>query len=137
MKEVQEFEDSKLGVKGLVDSGISSIPRFFVHPNFKPDPNPGARPDVIPTIDLSGVDRQDARAKIAEQISGACRELGFFQVVNHGIPVEFLDRFVGAVRGFHEQPTEEKAKLYRREPGTGVSFFSNIDLFHSKAASWR
>ncbi|CAI0413126.1 unnamed protein product [Linum tenue] len=115
MKEVQEFEDSKLGVKGLVDSGISSIPRFFVHPNFKPDPNPGARPDVIPTIDLSGVDRQDARAKIAEQISGACRELGFFQVVNHGIPVEFLDRFVGAVRGFHEQPTEEKAKLYRRE----------------------
>ncbi|CAL1375895.1 unnamed protein product [Linum trigynum] len=137
MKEVQEFEDSKLGVKGLVDSGISSIPRFFVHPNFKPDPNPGARPDVIPTVDLSGVDRPDARAKIAEQISGACRQLGFFQVVNHGIPVEFLDRFVGAVRGFHEQPTEEKAKLYRREPGTGVSFFSNIDLFHSKAASWR
>ncbi|CAI0417981.1 unnamed protein product [Linum tenue] len=130
MKEVQEFEDSKLGVKGLVDSGISSIPRFFVHPNFKPDPNPGARPDVIPTIDLSGVDRQDARAKIAAQISGACRELGFFQVVNHGIPVEFLDRFVGAVRGFHEQPTEEKAKLYRREPGTGVSFLVMVGHYY-------
>ncbi|XP_039162564.1 1-aminocyclopropane-1-carboxylate oxidase homolog 4-like [Eucalyptus grandis] len=30
-----------------------------------------------------------------------------------------------------------RQKIYRREMGTGVSFFSNIDLFHSKAASWR
>ncbi|GKV12527.1 hypothetical protein SLEP1_g23657 [Rubroshorea leprosula] len=39
---------------------------------------------------------------------------------------------------FHEQPTEVKAGFYGRpELGSGVSLFSNIDLFLSKAASWR
>ncbi|KAL0410136.1 UNVERIFIED_CONTAM: DIBOA-glucoside dioxygenase BX6 [Sesamum latifolium] len=32
MKEVQEFDQSKAGVKGLSDSGISTIPRIFIHP---------------------------------------------------------------------------------------------------------
>ena len=31
MKELKEFDQSKIGVKGLADSGITSIPRFFVH----------------------------------------------------------------------------------------------------------
>ncbi|CAN1195504.1 1-aminocyclopropane-1-carboxylate oxidase homolog 4 [Linum perenne] len=139
-KEVSDFDESKLGVKGLVESGISSIPRFFIHKDFKPAANldsAAAEKCVIPTIDLSGVDIPERRAEIAEQISDASRRLGFFQVVNHEIPVEVLDGFVGAVRGFHELPMEEKAKLYHREFGKGPSFFSNIDLFHSQAASWR
>ncbi|KAE9465599.1 hypothetical protein C3L33_02493, partial [Rhododendron williamsianum] len=32
MKEVKEFDESKMGVKGLSDSGITTIPKFFVHP---------------------------------------------------------------------------------------------------------
>lgn len=31
-KEVKEFDDTKAGVKGLVDSGVTKIPRFFIHP---------------------------------------------------------------------------------------------------------
>jgi len=41
------------------------------------------------------------------------------------------------VKAFHEQPMEAKARIYRREMETGVAFFSNLDLLHSKAASWR
>lgn len=52
--------------------------------------------------------------------------------------MEVLDRTIEAIRAFHEQPTEVKALYYRRQDaGKGVSFISNIDLFHSKAASWR
>ncbi|OWM76675.1 1-aminocyclopropane-1-carboxylate oxidase homolog 4-like [Punica granatum] len=136
--EVKRFEDSKLGVKGLVDSGLDSIPRFFIHSqDTLSDLRPGRPgPDLIPTIDLSGVD-SDRRPDIVEQISLACRELGFYRIVNHGVPVEILDRTIGAVKAFHEQPMEEKARVYRREMETGVSFFSNVDLFQSKAASWR
>ncbi|KAG6656261.1 hypothetical protein CIPAW_04G009800 [Carya illinoinensis] len=32
MKEVKEFDESKIGVKGLSDLGITSIPRFFIQP---------------------------------------------------------------------------------------------------------
>lgn len=142
-KEVKQFDDSKIGVKGLVDSGVTAIPRFFIHPpetladlrrtslTTRPDPH------VIPTIDLAGVDSGLLRPAIVEKIARASRELGFFQIVNHGIGEEALERVIGAIKGFHEQPTEVKAKVYRRETNTGVSFLSNIDLFQSKAASWR
>jgi len=31
-EEVKAFDATKAGVKGLVDSGVTKIPRFFVHP---------------------------------------------------------------------------------------------------------
>ncbi|XP_030551555.2 1-aminocyclopropane-1-carboxylate oxidase homolog 5-like [Rhodamnia argentea] len=43
------------------------------------------------------------------------------------------------MKAFHEQPTEAeaKARIYRRESETGLAFFANIDLRHSKAGNWR
>nr|QBM92029.1 1-aminocyclopropane-1-carboxylate oxidase 4 [Rosa x burboniana] len=138
-EEVKQFDDSKLGVKGLVDSGLSSIPRIFIHPpeilqQFQPTTRPNAQP--IPTIDLSDL-HSDRRSSIVDQVSGACRNFGFFQITNHGIPTVVLDRTIAAVKAFHEQPTEVKARFYRREMGQGVSYLSNVDLYTSKAASWR
>ncbi|XP_043696033.1 1-aminocyclopropane-1-carboxylate oxidase homolog 1-like [Telopea speciosissima] len=140
-KEVNQFDDSKLGVKGLVDSGITSIPRFFIHP---PDSltatttaiaaPPPANP--IPIIDLSGFD-SDRRSIIIDQIRDASRSLGFFQVTNHGIPSEVLDRTITAIKAFNEQPTEIKALHYNREIGRSALFSSNFDLYRSKAATWR
>ncbi|KAJ9135727.1 hypothetical protein P3X46_032879 [Hevea brasiliensis] len=136
LKEIKQFEDSKLGVRGLLDSGITSIPRFFIHPSETlSDLKPTTRLQTyttIPTIDIS-----DQRSKVVEQVALACRELGFFQIVNHGIALEVVDRIIGAVKGFHEQPAEEKARCYCREMGSVVSFSSNYDLFRSKAACWR
>lgn len=130
-KELQEFEDTKLGVKGLVDSGITQIPRIFHHP---PEPHslPESDPneDPIPMIDLS-----DLESDLAGRIKDAAAKFGFFQVVNHGIPVSLLDRLIAGVRDFHELPAPEKRRYYQRAPG--VSFFSNVDLFLSKAATWR
>ena len=93
MKEVKQFDESKIGVKGLVDSGITAIPRFFVHPpdvlsQFKPGSK--TRPDlVIPTIDLSGVDSHHNRSLIVDQIRQACSSFGFFQIIIMVCPREF------------------------------------------------
>ncbi|XP_050373699.1 LOW QUALITY PROTEIN: 1-aminocyclopropane-1-carboxylate oxidase homolog 4-like [Argentina anserina] len=128
--QVKQFDDSKLGVKGLVDSGLSSIPRIFIHP---PETlhqlQPTTRP--IPTIDLS-----DRRSALVDRISAACRKFGFFRITNHGIPPAVLDRTIAAVKAFHEQPAEVRAQFYGREMTNGVSYFSNLDLYTSRAASW-
>ncbi|XP_011021786.1 PREDICTED: 1-aminocyclopropane-1-carboxylate oxidase homolog 4-like [Populus euphratica] len=144
-KEVKQFDDSKIGVKGLIDSGITSIPRIFIHPpetlsdlkSKRSTRLPDSESNLIPTIDISGLEDSNRRSAVVDKVGHACREFGFFQVVNHGVPLEVLDRTIGSIKGFHELPTEEKMRWYRREMGSGVSFLSNVDLFHSKAASWR
>lgn len=139
--QVKKFEDSKAGVKGLVDSGITTIPDIFIHPpdklsDLKPNNKAHPSPDIIPTIDLSGLHDPNLRPIIVQKISRAARDLGFFQIANHGADVELMDRLIKSVKSFHEQPEDVKARLYSREPRV-VSFFSNVDLFQSKAASWR
>ncbi|GMN38463.1 hypothetical protein TIFTF001_007696 [Ficus carica] len=139
LKDLKQFDDSKTGVKGLLDSGLTSLPRFFIHPpetlsDLKP--SPAARHVSIPIVDLSATD-DHRHAAVVDEVSRAAREFGFFQVVNHRIPPEVLDRTIGAVKAFHELPPEIRSRFYRREMGTGVSYLSNVDLFRSKAASWR
>lgn len=136
-KAVKQFDETKAGVKGLVDSGIQTIPSFFVHPpETLSDLTPGSGPEPeIPTIDLSAM--HESRADVVDQIRFAASTVGFFQVINHGVSLDLLHRTIASMKAFHEQPAEARAQVYRREMGTGVSYISNVDLFQSKAASWR
>ncbi|KAK9667945.1 hypothetical protein RND81_13G022700 [Saponaria officinalis] len=138
-KELEEFDNTKLGVKGLIDSGITRIPRIFQHPpetlfDFqKAIRVTGDAENIIPVIDMTG-----PHDEVVKNIRDAASTYGFFQVVNHGVDVALLDRLVEAIRAFFEQPDEEKIRYYNRDSvASGVGYFSNYDLFHSKAASWR
>ncbi|GMJ02834.1 FLAVONOL SYNTHASE, flavonol synthase 1 [Hibiscus trionum] len=67
----------------------------------------------IPTVDLSPFfteDDEDGKNKAMEIITKACSEHGFFQIVNHGVPVELLQRALELSRVFFEYPSEEKLK---------------------------
>lgn len=133
-KEVKEFDESKIGCKGLVDSGATTIPRFFIHPleSLPVKPSQPSSSCLIPTVDLS-----HPRSEIVHQIRDAARTWGFFQVIHHGIPVSVLDGAISAVRSFNELPTELKLQHYSRSMAHGVSFSTNFDLYRSKAATWR
>ncbi|GAA0141716.1 oxidoreductase [Lithospermum erythrorhizon] len=134
LQQLKKFDESKVGVKGLVDRGITSIPSIFVHTT-RPDPpsRPGPNKKVsIPVIDLSS-----PRKNIVDEVRKASSELGFFQIINHGIEVESVKEIVESIKMFFEQPEEEKMKYYRREPTNGIAYSTNFDLYNSKAASWR
>ncbi|KAJ9563966.1 hypothetical protein OSB04_009126 [Centaurea solstitialis] len=135
LKEVKQFDESKIGVKGLLDSGLTTIPRFFHQPPENlPGPKPKHRPRLtVPVIDLSG-----ERSTVVEEIRRSASTLGFFQVVNHGISPSLIDSAVNGVKKFYEQSTDYKMKFYHREEGTkGTAYSTNFDLYQSRAASWR
>ncbi|KAK8934531.1 hypothetical protein KSP39_PZI015036 [Platanthera zijinensis] len=134
--EVKAFDDTMAGVKGLVDAGVNVIPRFFHHP---PDASDISEPTTlsnrpkIPVIDLAGIGRE-AVVELVRQASETC---GFFQVVNHGIPLFLLDDMLEGVRRFNEQDLAVKMRYYSRNRLDKVRFNTNFDLFISPAASWR
>ncbi|CAA7401393.1 unnamed protein product [Spirodela intermedia] len=131
-KEVREFDESKIGVKGLVDGGLASIPRFFHHPSSSLNLPPPAAGASIPVVDLSL-----PHHRAVELTSAAARDWGFFQITNHGVPSAAISAALSAVQAFNELPTEAKAAYYTRNQSGGVSFNTNFDLFRSNAATWR
>ncbi|GMN53448.1 hypothetical protein TIFTF001_022585 [Ficus carica] len=133
------FDDTKLGVKGLVDAGIVNIPKKFVRPAEdlaeeldRPKSHIG-----IPVVDLGGLLTTDLRRKIVDEIRIASEKWGFFQVVNHGIPIAVLDNMIARIRTFNERDIEAKKEFYGRDRARQVNFNSNYDLFQSQTAGWR
>ncbi|KAK3190305.1 hypothetical protein Dsin_029866 [Dipteronia sinensis] len=143
ISELKAFDESKAGVKGLVDSGITKIPRIFIHEHDHQQldqvTKSGDSKQSIPVIDLNDVNKDaSSRTRIINQVKDACEKWGFFLVVNHGIPVTILDETIDGIRRFHEQDTDVKKKLYTRDYMTKkVLYNSNFDLFAAPAANWR
>lgn len=133
------FDETKLGVKGLVDAGVTKIPKIFIRPHDElvEELNCSKVDLQIPVIDLTGSESGDRRKEIVEQIREASETWGFFQVINHEIPKSLLDETIDCIRMFHEQESEIKMKLYSRDRMNKVRFDSNLDLYRSRAANWR
>ncbi|XP_050226974.1 1-aminocyclopropane-1-carboxylate oxidase homolog 3-like [Mercurialis annua] len=137
IEELKKFDESKIGVKGLSDSGITTIPKMFIHPpESLPDFNQMKTQTNIPIIDLAYMNSKDHRARIISQVKEAATNWGFFQVINHGISQQILDLTLKSMKSFHMLPYEVKSKYYKRDEAQGVMYTSNNDLYRSKAACW-
>ncbi|XP_031110497.1 bi-functional coumaroyl CoA and feruloyl CoA ortho-hydroxylase F6H2-1-1-like [Ipomoea triloba] len=125
------------GVKGLLAKGIETLPRECVQPLEERIDRAEQVSDEesIPVIDFS--DPEAAEAKIQE----AAENWGFFQVINHGIPLQVLDNVIEAAHVFFELPAEEKMKYLRENSSSSaVEFFHHAiggDDENSKVLEWR
>ncbi|KAJ0603161.1 putative isopenicillin N synthase [Helianthus annuus] len=60
--ELRAFDETKTGVKGLVDGGITEVPRIFHLPS--PENLNSQQPELtLPTIDLQGLNEDPIRQK--------------------------------------------------------------------------
>ncbi|KAK9077565.1 hypothetical protein SSX86_005902 [Deinandra increscens subsp. villosa] len=129
--ELKAFDQKKCGVQGLVDAGIRHVPRIFIN---SPDTIPKTSTHFeLPVIDLGSTDR----ASTVEKIRVASENMGFFQVVSHGIPLKVMSETLEGVRKFHEQDVEMKERFYTRDTSKTVVYNSNFNLYTSSAANWR
>jgi len=73
----------------------------------------GAEESPVPIIDISALSGDDAagRRSVAQEIGRACEKIGFFVVVNHGIPQEVVDNAWNKTLAFFDMPLDEKKKF--------------------------
>ncbi|KAJ0077062.1 hypothetical protein Patl1_36238 [Pistacia atlantica] len=85
----------------------------------------------IPLIDLSVLNSPDDTINddaLVAEMGNACKKWGFFQVINHGVPLEKRQRIEEAARKFFAQPLEEKRKV-RRDKEKVLGYY---DTEHTK-----
>ncbi|TMW95744.1 hypothetical protein EJD97_008393 [Solanum chilense] len=136
--ELKAFDDTKSGVKGLVDAGVSKVPQIFISP---PDTysNSNTGQFIFPVIDLQDMDSHDQinRKKVIEKVRDASETWGFFQVINHGVLCDVMEEMIRGVCSFHEQDADIKKQWYTREFTKRVVYNSNFDLYNAPATNWR
>ncbi|KAM7274476.1 hypothetical protein ACFE04_016342 [Oxalis oulophora] len=137
--ELKAFDETKAGVKGLVDAGVSKVPRIFIRPL---DDNTEIvkrdQHDDLPIIDLEGIDDEPGkREKIVAQVKYASETWGSFQIINHRVPINVMEEMKDGVRRFYEQDEEVRKELYTRDQAKPFCYNSNFDLFSAPVANWR
>ncbi|KAH7847202.1 hypothetical protein Vadar_023205 [Vaccinium darrowii] len=111
----------RVSVKTLVESlGLTSIPSSYSY-SLNPNESAGSEPDeTIPTIDFSLLTSTDPhqRSKIIRDLDRACREWGFFMLVNHGVPKSLMKETLDGCNQFFNLPMEEKKEYEGRTFGS-------------------
>ncbi|KAL3840927.1 hypothetical protein ACJIZ3_025518 [Penstemon smallii] len=144
LSELKAFDQTKTGVKGLVDAGVTKVPRIFINENDKPTMSKYCNSDsdesssLIPTIDLTGInDDSGTRAQIVKKVKEASERSGIFQIINHELPLSIMEEMIEGVRRFNEQDTEAKKKYYTRDRTKKFQYNSNADIYTEPTASWK
>ncbi|XP_051129204.1 1-aminocyclopropane-1-carboxylate oxidase homolog 1-like [Andrographis paniculata] len=135
LEQLQEFDETKAGVKGLVDAGVEKIPSIFINHQYiqEKETSFSSAPGLcIPVIDLEA-----EHGELVDRVKEACEKWGFFQIVNHGIDLPVMEKVVEGVKNFHEMDTEVKKQYYSRDAKKKVIYNSNFDLYQTPSANWR
>ncbi|CAK7325870.1 unnamed protein product [Dovyalis caffra] len=139
MNKLQDWPEPIVRVQSLSDSGMPIIPERYVKPPLeRPSINSTISSDVnIPIVDLAGLygDDHALRATILDQISVACREWGFFQVINHGVSPKLMDRARELWRQFFNLPMEVK-QAYANTPKTYEGYGSRLGVKKGAILDW-
>jgi len=77
--------------------------------------------ETIPIIDLGPflAGEKGALERAARELRFALTEIGFYFIVNHGVPRELIRDAFGQVKRFHDQPVDKKLALKIDQNSTG------------------
>lgn len=125
------------GVKAMMDDGLSHVPQKYIRSSSdRPSPAQVFQSDSIPVIDLAALNG-DGRDDVLHQIRFACRDWGFFQLINHGVSQDVVDKMRTDLESFFQQPAEERMRFFTENPlGGEVVYMSSASRGKEKICDW-
>ncbi|KAL4606242.1 hypothetical protein ACB092_09G087700 [Castanea dentata] len=139
MNHLQSWPEPVVRVQALSESGLTKIPDRYIKPTTD-RPSPKNLDDThinIPVIDLQNLlsNNQTLQYDTLSLISSACKEWGFFQVVNHGVSHELMKQARETWREFFDQPLDLKQK-YANSPSTYEGYGSRLGVDKGAKLDW-
>ncbi|CAD5170239.1 unnamed protein product [Musa acuminata subsp. malaccensis] len=138
MDDLRQWPEPVVPVQSLSDGGLTSIPEKYVKP---PSDRPSLEANLdrgltMPVVDLRGIydGSVDSRAAMVA-IWDACKEWGFFQVINHGVRPDLVEEMKGVWREFFRRPLDEKQR-YANSPATYEGYGSRVGVEKGAVLDW-
>ncbi|KAK7275066.1 hypothetical protein RIF29_16173 [Crotalaria pallida] len=121
-------------VQELAKQPLIKVPERYVCPNQDP---PVASDTIslpqVPVIDMNKLLSEDAAE--LEKLDQACKQWGFFQLINHGVNPSLVENVKIGVQEFFNLPMEEKKKLWQR-PGELEGFGQMFVVSEEQKLEW-
>ncbi|KAJ1275356.1 hypothetical protein BS78_05G129200 [Paspalum vaginatum] len=118
------------------DRGINMMPDKYILPvSDRPGEDLGMV--KLPVVDVARLRDPRQRASVLETLDVACREYGFFQVVNHGVEREVINRLLDVARRFFELPLERRARYMSPDVRAPVRYGTSFNQAKDAVLFWR
>ncbi|KAI3774604.1 hypothetical protein L1987_49163 [Smallanthus sonchifolius] len=98
-------------VKALAESpDLNHIPSIYAYSVNSTELPASDLQDAIPTIDFSLLTSADPdlRSQMIRELDTACKDWGFFQVINHGVPEALMNKVIEKSAEFFDLTDDEK-----------------------------
>lgn len=126
-------------VQELAKQPITKIPSRYIHPVHNPPPpplSPSPATLSVPIIDIVKLISPDSGNTELESLHSACKEWGFFQVINHGLSPSFLEEFKFEVENLFNLPYEEKKGNLWQNPDNHEGFGQLFVVSEQQKLDW-
>ncbi|KAL0542710.1 hypothetical protein IC582_017784 [Cucumis melo] len=110
----------------LTKRAIPKIPLRYERLDQDPPIDPGRESGPsVPVVDIHGLAVGGSASPEIDKLHSACKEWGFFQIINHGVSTTLLEEFRMEVESFFNLPYDEKKLLWqdsKNQEGFGQLF---------------
>ncbi|GLT26889.1 hypothetical protein SLA2020_019290 [Shorea laevis] len=124
-------------VQELAKEPLTTIPPRYIRPDLQEQPIVSDDGLVleIPIIDMQSLLSEESMEAELTKVDFACREWGFFQLVNHGVSSSMLENVKKGAQGLFNLPMEEKKK-YWQCPGEMEGFGQAFVFSEEQELDW-
>ncbi|KAL9273887.1 Oxoglutarate-dependent flavonoid 7-O-demethylase 1-like protein, partial [Drosera capensis] len=126
-------------VQELAKKSINQVPQRYVRSDLSGAPFTSSCESALstqfPVIDLARLASFDTKNSELEKLDLACKEWGFFHVINHGVSLSLVEDMKNRIVEFFELPLEEKNK-YKQLPGELQGFGQLFVVSDDQKLDW-
>ncbi|KAK9144426.1 hypothetical protein Sjap_004329 [Stephania japonica] len=121
-------------VQYLSMNELKEIPSRYIHPKAETDRVSIDKSREIPVIDLQKLLHDQGGDQMAS-FHKACKDWGFFQLVNHGVEEGIIEKIKGDAEEFFRLPLEKK-KAYAQQPGSVQGYGQAFVVSEEQKLEW-